>query len=66
MKKMSTEFYSENLKGRDHLLVLRFYGMIILKSILDIGCQGRYRIHLTQDRDHYRALVNTAVNLEVP
>jgi hypothetical protein len=32
----------------------------------DIGCDGVDWIDMTQDRDQWRALVNTALNLQVP
>jgi hypothetical protein len=31
-----------------------------------IGWGDMDRIHLAQDRDHWRALLNTAMNLRVP
>jgi hypothetical protein len=32
----------------------------------EIGCEVVDRIHLDQDRDHWRALVNTVMKLRVP
>jgi hypothetical protein len=32
----------------------------------EIGLDGMYWIHLAQDRDQWRALVNTVMNLRVP
>jgi hypothetical protein len=32
----------------------------------EIGWDGMDWIDLTQDRDHWRALVNTVLNLQVP
>jgi hypothetical protein len=32
----------------------------------EIGWDGRDWIELSQDRDHWRALVNTVMNLRVP
>jgi hypothetical protein len=42
-------------------------GWRILKWILEIiGWDGMDWIELAQDRDQWRALVNTAMNLQVP
>jgi hypothetical protein len=42
-------------------------GRTILKWILgEIGWDGRDWIELAQDRDQWRALVNTVMNLRVP
>jgi hypothetical protein len=38
----------------------------IKMDLREIGWDGRDWIELTQDRDHLRALVNTAMNLRVP
>jgi hypothetical protein len=35
-------------------------------DLREIGCCGMGWIHLSQDRDQWRALVNTAMNLLVP
>jgi hypothetical protein len=32
----------------------------------EIGWGGMYWIHLAQDRDQWRALVNTVMNLQIP
>jgi hypothetical protein len=32
----------------------------------EIGCKGIDGIHLAQDRDHWRALVSTVMELRVP
>jgi hypothetical protein len=54
---------SENLKGRNQLKDLGVNGKTILEWIL-----GKYLdwIHVDQDRDQWRVLVNTVVNLRVP
>jgi hypothetical protein len=41
-------------------------GWIILKWILEIGLGGMVWINLAQDRDQWKALVNTAMNFWVP
>jgi hypothetical protein len=38
----------------------------IRMDIKDIGWEGVDWIHLTQDRDQWRAIVNTVMNLRVP
>jgi hypothetical protein len=41
-------------------------GWIILKWIREIGWGAMDWIDLAQDRDRWRALVNTVMNLQVP
>jgi hypothetical protein len=38
----------------------------IKMDLRDIGCDGMDWIDLAQERDHWRALVNTVMNLRVP
>jgi hypothetical protein len=35
-------------------------------DVRETGCSGMDRIHLAQDRDQWRALVNMVMNLRVP
>jgi hypothetical protein len=35
-------------------------------NLREIGCGGLYWTDLAQDRDHWRALVNTVMNIQVP
>jgi hypothetical protein len=39
---------------------------IILKWILEKGCDNVDWIHLAQDRDQWKALVNKTLNLWIP
>jgi hypothetical protein len=38
----------------------------IRMDIMKVGWEGLEWIHLAQDRDHWRALVNTVMNFRVP
>jgi hypothetical protein len=53
-------------KVTDHWEDLDVGGWTILKWILEIGWDGMDWIDLAQDRDQWRALVNTVMNLRVP
>jgi hypothetical protein len=56
-----------NRKERDHLEDLNVGGRILIKTdIREIGWGSMDWIDLAQDRDQYRTLVNTVVNLRVP
>jgi hypothetical protein len=58
---------SENLKGRDHSEDLGVGGKILLQIVLrEIRWKVVDWIHLAQDRDQWRTLVDTIMNLRVP
>jgi hypothetical protein len=38
----------------------------IIMNIREIGCGGEDWMHLAQDTDQWRALVNTVINFRVP
>jgi hypothetical protein len=62
-REMLIGFWWDSQKEKD----LDVGGRIILKSILDkVGWGGMDWIDLGQDKDHWRALVNTVMNLRVP
>jgi hypothetical protein len=54
---MHTKFSSEILEGRNH-----WEGNIRM-DLREIGSESVNRIHLTQDRDQWQALVNTIMSL---
>jgi hypothetical protein len=62
---MRTEFWSENLKGSDHWEDLDEVGNITM-DLRVIVWEDVDWIHLAQDRDQWRALVNMVMNLWVP
>jgi len=56
-----------NLRERDHLGDLDVDGRIILRWIFrQWEVRGMDWIKLAQDRDKWRALVNTVMNLRIP
>jgi hypothetical protein len=63
---MHTKFVSQNLKGEDHLGDLDVMEGYYWSGLTETGCEGMDSIHLRQDRDKWRALVNTVMKLRVP
>jgi hypothetical protein len=63
---MHIGYWWEIQKERDHWEDQDVGGWTILKWILEIGWDGVDWVHVAQDRDPWRALVNTAMNLLVP
>jgi hypothetical protein len=64
---MHTIFWLENLKGRDFLEDLDIDGeSSIIMYRRELGWEGVDWIHLAQDRDQWRNLVKTVMNLPVP
>jgi hypothetical protein len=60
------EFWSESLKGREFRRSRRRREDNIRMDLMEIGWEGVDWIHLAQDRDQWRAVVNTVMNLRVP
>jgi hypothetical protein len=64
---MQIEFWWVSQKKRDHQKDLDVFGRIILILILEkIGWGGMDWIDLAQDRNQWRVLVNTGMNVQVP
>jgi hypothetical protein len=64
---MHIGYWWESEKERDHWEDQYVGGWAILKWILrEIGWDGVDWIDMAQDRDQWRALVNTVLNLQVP
>jgi hypothetical protein len=64
---MRTKFWSGNLRGRDKLGRPRHrWEDNIRVDLKEIGWEGVDWIHLAQDRDWWRALVNTVINFQIP
>jgi hypothetical protein len=62
---MHRGFWWERQKERDHQEDLDIGGRLILRWILERE-DGMVWIDLAQNRDQWRALVNTVMNLRVP
>jgi hypothetical protein len=56
---MHTKFWPENLKGREYMVDLELDGDNIKMDLKEIGYGGVDWIRLDQDRDQWRAVVNT-------
>jgi len=64
---MHKQFWSERLKGGDHLEDLGIDGRHNIKMDLrEVGWESVDWIHLAQDGQHCRALVNMAINFLFP
>jgi hypothetical protein len=69
---MRTKFSSENTKERDHFRDSCVDGKIIIIIIIiiiylrEMAWEVMDWIHLIQDRDQWKALVNTVMNLWAP
>jgi hypothetical protein len=60
-------FWLGGPKGRDHWEDLVVDGEHNIKmDLVEIGWEGAEWIHLAQDRDQWRTLVNTAMNFRFP
>jgi hypothetical protein len=65
-REIHTTFWLEIVKGREHLEDLGVDWDDIRMDLKEIGWQIVDWMHLAQDRDQWRALVNTVMNLLVP
>jgi hypothetical protein len=64
---MHIGFWSERHEQREHKEDLDVGGRTIIKWILrDVGWDGMDMIDLAQNRDQWRALVNTVMNFRIP
>jgi hypothetical protein len=63
---MHIGYWWELQKERDHWEDQDRWVDNIKMDLREIGWNGMDRIDLTQDRDRWRALVNTVMNLRVP
>jgi hypothetical protein len=63
---MHIGYWRENQMERDHWEDQYVVGWTVLKCILEIGWDGMDWVDVAQDRDQWRALVDTVLNLRVP
>jgi hypothetical protein len=63
---MHIGYWWERQKERDHWEDQDVGGWAIKMDLREIRCYGMVWIDLAQDRDQWRALVNTVMNLRVP
>jgi hypothetical protein len=64
---MHTKFWSENFKERDYAEDPRHrWEDNIRMDLMEIVWESMDRLHLAQDKDQWRALVNTIMNFRVP
>jgi hypothetical protein len=62
-----TRFWWGNLRERGHWGDIGVDGKIILRWIFrEVGCGSMDWIVLAQDKDRWRALVNSVMNIRVP
>jgi hypothetical protein len=61
---MDIGFWWESQKGRDHEEELDIGGCVM--DLREIGWGGMDRINLVYDKDQWKALVNTVMNLGAP
>jgi hypothetical protein len=55
-----------NFEGKTSLGRLRHGWEDVTLNLKDKVCKGVEWIHLAQDRDHWRAVVNSVINFRVP
>jgi len=63
---MCTKFWSESLKGRNHSQDIGVDGYYIIMDLKEIGFEIFDRIHRAQNRDQWRAVVNTVTKFRFP